>query len=288
MSENGNTTENGKRTGAGKKPGHDGEAAIRILALGPGWLAVDKPAGVSVHNEPGQDLLSRARAFLDRDAASARQTGFDAAFGVQAVHRLDRDTSGLLLLACQADTFRYFSAEWEARRVVKAYWAILHGHPSPLAGVWDWPLSAGAAGRNHPAGTGPLLESRTDYRVTGLTRRYALVLCRPHTGRNHQIRRHARLSGHAVAGDARYGTPRSVRFLKERLGFDRVGLHAAALWVRPPEAESPRLIALAPPSPDLKRLLAGDDPLPEGGESSLAYREDGIQFEHPEQVMDMG
>ena len=76
--------------------------SLVIVAAGPGWLVVDKPAGISVHNDPGQDLCSRLTAMLVGDSQLAEKAGFIPGAEVRAPHRLDRDTSGLVLLCCRA------------------------------------------------------------------------------------------------------------------------------------------------------------------------------------------
>jgi RluA family pseudouridine synthase len=212
-----------------------------IVGCGIGWLVVEKPAGISVHNEPGRDLCSLLSARLRAQPENLPDLGFDPNFGVHAVHRLDRETSGLLLLACRRDIFDALSREFSQGRVEKEYLALVHGSlAAETQGRWEWPLSATAAGRHDPQGRGRRAPSVTHYRSLGSGRRYTLLECRPATGRQHQIRRHAALAGHAVLGDRRYGSPRACRYLAEHHGFTRLALHAAALTVRVPETETPR------------------------------------------------
>ncbi len=205
-------------------------------------MAVVKPPGMSLHNDPGQDLLSVAARYLETHEALASAMGVDADFGLHAPHRLDRETSGIVILTCTADAHRWISRQFAERRVHKEYAAIVHGEvPAPEKseqGEWAWPLSKRAGGRSDPAGAGERVPCRTRYRVLRHTPRYTLIACEPVTGRIHQIRRHAKLAGHAVAGDARYGTLRSIRHL-EKLGFRRLALHAAAVTLLLPETASP-------------------------------------------------
>jgi RluA family pseudouridine synthase len=232
---------------------------IPVLSWGKGWLVVDKPAGISVHNDPGADLLTICYDFVLQSPWLREAMAIETAYGLHPVHRLDRDTSGLELLAGRVDTFRFFSRQFETRQVVKRYLAILHGclpEAESLAPwqLWDWPLSADAGGRQHPSGKGPTVSCLTRYRVLEQTDHYSLVECDLQTGRKHQIRRHAKLAGHPVVGDKRYGSARSLAFLKNRCGFDRLGLHAHRLKIADPQKGPIRLDSPLPPA--FEKLLA--------------------------------
>lgn len=209
------------------------QKSLPVVATGPGWLVVDKPSGVSVHNEPGRDLCSSVSALLARDRQLADRTGFTGD-GVHAPHRLDRDTSGLVLLCCTRPVLRFFGQAFQMRRIGKRYLAILHGRLETAEGgwgegIWSFPLAQAGAGRANPSGKGQRVVSRTAFQVLRCSSHYTLVACAPLTGRKHQIRRHAKLAGHPVVGDPRYGSPRSLRYLREMEGFERLGLHAYGL-----------------------------------------------------------
>jgi 23S rRNA-/tRNA-specific pseudouridylate synthase len=168
-------------------------------------------------------------------------------FGVNPVHRLDRETSGLILLALTRETFRFLSNQFESRQVKKRYIAILHGRlenpeGSSSWGTWAWALAGTAGGRHNPEGSGVRQESRTRYRVLDHSAHYTMVEIELLSGRTHQIRRHAKLSGHPVVGDVRYGTTRAANYLKRNHAFDRLGLHAHALTIRLPDGEEPTTI----------------------------------------------
>ncbi|MBW2247151.1 MAG: RNA pseudouridine synthase, partial [Deltaproteobacteria bacterium] len=100
---------------------------IPVLATGKGWLVVDKPAGITVHNEPGRDVCSLASAFIQKEPFVLAQIDMDSDFRVNPVHRLDKETSGIILLAATPEMFRFFSKQFESRQVKKRYVAILHG-----------------------------------------------------------------------------------------------------------------------------------------------------------------
>ena len=236
---------------------------ITILATGQGWLAVEKPSGLSVQETQGVSLCSILQSRLEAEQGLRGTIAFIPRFGVHPVHRLDRETSGVILLACQPETFSYFARQFERHEVRKRYVALLHGElPEPDAedgwGIWTWPLSKEAGGRLHPEGSGPVTPCVTRFLVLRRSPRYTLVECDLVTGRKHQIRRHARLAGHAVVGDGRYGTPRSLKFHREAMGFTRLALHSFSLQVRPPGATAPRLFQSPGIPPDILRLLEED------------------------------
>ena len=213
------------------------DAPIPVMAAGDGWLAVDKPAGLSVHNEAGRDVLSRLGALLAADGALRKKVAFDGAFGIHAVHRLDRETSGLLLLACRREVFSDYTRQFESRKVLKRYVALVHGHLPQAPGdgwhLWRWPLSPKAAGRRQPAGGGRRVACATRVRSIRTSAHYTLLACEIETGRIHQIRRHAKLAGHPVLGDHRYGSRRAIDYLEAHCGFKRLGLHAQSLRFTP-------------------------------------------------------
>jgi 23S rRNA-/tRNA-specific pseudouridylate synthase len=237
---------------------------LPVLKAAPGWIAIHKPAGLSVHNDPRQDLCASVRRRIEADPALARTVGLDKDWGVHAVHRLDRDTSGVLLLATRPSVFSALSALFENRRVGKAYLAVVHGRletkgADATYGEWAWPLSATAGGRSRPAGVGHRRPSRTRFRVLALTERYSLLSCEPVSGRQHQIRRHAKLAGHPVVGDRRYGSKRALAYLQNHLPGVRLALHAWQLTFVPPgRATRDRVTLIAEPIPDFFENLMGE------------------------------
>lgn len=197
---------------------------IHIAARGKGWICVEKPAGISVHNDPGKDILSMAAQFLS-DKTPIQDL-------LQPVHRLDKETSGLLLLATEPDALTRLSALFARGEVKKKYLALVHGNfdiQQRGERLWDNPLSKEAGGRNNPAGKGKKVEAMTQYKVLEQSIHYALLEIELLTGRKHQIRRHAKLAGHPVTGDSRYGSQRSIQFLREKCNYHRLGLHAFQL-----------------------------------------------------------
>lgn len=183
---------------------------------------VHKPAGLSVHESSytgPQDatLISRLR----------EQTGVQR---LHAVHRLDHATSGALLLALDAEATRLLSAQFETRTVEKTYLAVVRGHPDDRfvvdAAVED------ARGRRQEALTRFATRGRLTLPIpVGRypEARYALVEASPETGRHHQIRRHAKHSGHPIVGDVNYGKGEHNRLFRMHLGIHRLLLHAFRL-----------------------------------------------------------
>jgi len=252
-----------------------------VVGTGAGWLAVDKPAGVSVHNDPGRDVCTLVQALLKRDPHLAGRAGFTPGNPVHAPHRLDRDTSGLVLVCCTAEALTFFGAAFQAHRVGKRYLTILHGRLGVPGdrGVWSFPLTRAAGGRTQPDGKGPRVASQTAFKVLGHSDHYTLVTCAPLTGRKHQIRRHAKLAKHPVVGDRRYGSPRSLRYLRDSAGFTRLGLHAWELDLPQPTGPQRRILQTRRLPAAFFRLLAGDSGLsPEAWERLLAK---GPDAQHP-------
>jgi len=221
---------------------------IPVLAMGRGWLVVDKPSGLTVHNASGRDLCSMVSAQIQEEATLREQINMDLAFGVNPVHRLDKKTSGIILLAGNREIFRFFSNQFETHQVKKQYVAILHGRLEKPEdnilhwGIWGWPLAETAGGRDYPEGSGNRKDCQTRYRVLDHSAHYTMVEIELLTGRTHQIRRHAKLSGHPVVGDSRYGSTRAINYLMRNFAFDRLALHARSLTLQLPDRNTPEII----------------------------------------------
>jgi 23S rRNA pseudouridine1911/1915/1917 synthase len=186
------------------------------------WLAVvDKPAGLVVHPARGHSgpTLVSALGDLLGGGEPGRQ-------GI--VHRLDKDTSGLMVVARNDDAYRALVAEIKARRVRREYLALIEGHPASRSGTIDAPLGRDrrAPERRAVGGRGAR-DARTHFEVLELLPTDALVRARLETGRTHQVRAHFAAIGHPVAGDPRYGRA-------GRHGLSRQFLHSARLGLRHP------------------------------------------------------
>jgi tRNA pseudouridine65 synthase len=209
-------------------------------------LAVDKPSGLLVHRGWGRD----ATTLVDQ----VRET-----LGVEVVHplhRLDRQTSGVVLFALNADVARSMRDAFESSAVEKRYLALVRG-VAPESGRVDHPIPRREGGPRVPA--------VTDFRRVGQAptepRHVSLVEALPRTGRLHQVRRHLKHVDHHVIGDANYGKGAINRALAERYGLRRMALHASALTL--PHPGKGELLTVAAPLPaDLGEPLGrmGFDP----------------------------
>lgn len=231
-----------------------------IIAYGPGWLVANKPSGLSVHNDPGGDLCALLKRDLQSNSELAAAVGFDIQYGLHPVHRLDRETSGIILLSCQRDVFDQLARRIKTDEVTKVYRALVHGavEPSDDWRLWRWPLTTTSAGRRNPQGQGRRKPCKTQYRLIRKSRHYSLIECRLLTGRTHQIRRHAALAGHPLVGDKRYGSLRACRYLEKHYRFIRLGLHAAALTIRLPREDALRTFETDGLPDELEQLIEMD------------------------------
>jgi tRNA pseudouridine32 synthase/23S rRNA pseudouridine746 synthase len=197
------------------------------------WLiAFDKPSGML--SVPGigpekQDCLA-ARAAAHRP-------------GARIVHRLDRDTSGVILLALDADVHRELSRQFEARETAKQYLALGWGHPTADRGTIDLPLRKAAMGSalqivDHAEGRSATTHWRVLARLSDPDR--TLFELTPITGRSHQLRVHLKELGHPILGDELYAPSEA------HCAADRLCLHALALRVRHP-VQGGMLDIVAPP-----------------------------------------
>lgn len=236
---------------------------IQILEMQNGWLAVDKPCGISVHNDPGHDLVSILPAMIGSDPLWADCLKVVSPFFVRPIHRLDRETSGVILLSTDDIILRRLSELFAAGNVRKLYLALVHGSFDETAAppgyqTWEFPLSKTAGGRNDPAGKGRRVKCSTRYRVLQQSPRYAFLEIELQTGRKHQIRRHAKLFGHPVTGDTRYGSKKSIDYLRNTLSYSRLGLHCRQLEFIPPGQEQKVCITSKNPLTEMTQLLAED------------------------------
>ncbi len=234
---------------------------LNILDAGVGWIVIDKPQGFSVHNEPGHDLVTRIGNELKMDPEIRRVTGFQESFTVNPVHRLDRETSGVMIFGLTPAMTSWLSRQFEQKRVEKTYIALVHGGFDILPGhgfIWNYPLTQAAGGRMNIQGAGKKVNCLTSVLLKAKSRRYSLLHCELMTGRTHQIRRHAAMSGHPVLGDERYGSKRAVNFLRNQGLFNRLGLHSHTLSFFLPQQKD-KMSFISPCPDSFTMLMANDD-----------------------------
>jgi 23S rRNA pseudouridine1911/1915/1917 synthase len=160
------------------------------------------------------------------------------------VHRIDKDTSGLLVVAKSDAAHEGLAVQFAAHNVHRRYLAVCAGHPSPAQGTINARVGRSDADRKKmtvlPNNSSRGKTAITHYTVLERLDEAALIECRLETGRTHQVRVHCASIGHALLGDPAYGrTPKSLRALLDRLGFARQALHAAELgFVHPLTGET--------------------------------------------------
>jgi 23S rRNA pseudouridine1911/1915/1917 synthase len=198
-------------------------------------LVVDKPAGLVVHPAAGNLDGTLVNALLHHCAGRLSGIGGVARPGI--VHRIDKDTSGLLVVAKTDPAHEGLAAQFARHTVERRYTAIVGGVPVPPAGRIEGALARSTVNRQKMAivSAGRGKHAITHYRVVQPFKGAAQVECRLETGRTHQIRVHMASIGHALLGDAVYGrTPGSLAPLLKDLGFARQALHAATLGFQHP------------------------------------------------------
>lgn len=192
--------------------------SLKILQESADWLVVDKPVGLSVHNDKMNVLT------LLHELKRNPNLSF------HAVHRLDAETSGVLLVAKDAEIAAKLAEEMQKDSCHKTYHALLRGEMKEDSVHWDWKLSDKAEGRKNPQGLSKDRKNcETLARVVEKNKYFSLVECEILTGRQHQIRKHAAIAKHAIVGDPRYNEPKYNERIAGLYGTDRMFLHASEL-----------------------------------------------------------
>jgi 23S rRNA pseudouridine1911/1915/1917 synthase len=199
-------------------------------------IVLDKPAGLTVHPSPGHPSGTLVNALL---AACPDLRGIAGTLRPGIVHRLDKDTSGLMVVAKNDRAQRSLQRQLKDREVHKTYLALVDGIPKPREGLVEAPIGRHPKNRKKMAVVAGGRESATRYRVREEIAggRYSLLEVQPITGRTHQIRVHMAALGHPVAGDGTYGR-RSAVIERQFLHAHKLAF-AMPLGGRPVEFESP-------------------------------------------------
>jgi 23S rRNA pseudouridine1911/1915/1917 synthase len=204
-------------------------------------LVIDKAPGVVVH--PGRGHASDTLAQMLAHTAAG---GDPSRAGI--VHRLDRDTSGLLVVARSQEAHRRLQAALARRALQREYLALVDGVPPARSGTIDAPVGRDARVRTRMAvGGAHARDARTHFTLERALAGAALLRLRLETGRTHQIRVHLRAIGHPVCGDPEYGT-------RGRFGLERQFLHATRLAFEHPFT-GVRVDVSSPLPPDLREAL---------------------------------
>jgi tRNA pseudouridine65 synthase len=225
-----------------------GDSGLPLLYADPAFAVIAKPAGLMAHasamaRQEDDFLVDRLRTQFARD--------------VVLVHRLDRATSGCVLIAFDRDTAAALGAQFMARDIHKTYLAVCRGWPAEsdvidhqLDGGPGKPARKSAVTAYRRLAIGELPEPNGSFP----TSRYALLECRPHTGRWRQIRRHLKHISHHLIGDTSHGDGRHNRLFRAR-GVRRMLLHAQALSFIHPVAGT-RVVVTAPLDAAFEEVLS--------------------------------
>lgn len=221
-------------------------------------LAVNKPAGLPVHG----DGKSKEKTFADwlvKNYPGIGNVGDNPEFRPGIVHRLDKDTSGILLVAKNQKAFEFLKKQFQERRIKKEYTALVYGKIKNKKGVIDSPIGRSKRDFRKKSvseeTTGRVREAITEYKVsrifcdTKTGKFYTLIKAYPKTGRTHQIRVHLKAIGHPVVCDKLYGPKRG----EYPFGLNRHFLHASSLELTLPDGVKIKLEAGLPD--DLENVL---------------------------------
>ena len=196
-------------------------------------LVVNKPAGMAVHVGAGVKSGTLVNALLYH-VGSLSSAGGDLRPGI--VHRLDKATSGLVIVAKNDLAHRQLASEFKARHIHKTYTLLVHGRVPSESGVITKPLGRDPFHRiRMKVGGIRAREAQTRYRVLRGFRHFTLLEAEPQTGRTHQLRVHFASLGHPIVGDTLYSAPARLRIgTREQKTLERNFLHAAAIEFRHP------------------------------------------------------
>ena len=261
------------------------EIELQIVHEDEQLAVIDKPANLTVHPAPGQRQPTLIAAILNRWPELAHIADRDPEadpLRPGLVHRLDRDTTGLLMIAKTPEALRSLRQQLRQRSMDKRYLAVTVGAPDPPAGLIDAPIGRDPADPRRMAILDRARPSRTGYETLERFADAALLECQLITGRTHQIRVHLAAVGHPIAGDAMYGLPTPL--------IGRQALHARRLTIQHPATEEPLTIEAEPPADFdslLERLrdgelLLGDQPQPRAqrGAADTVNRQSGSGKRH--------
>jgi 23S rRNA pseudouridine1911/1915/1917 synthase len=234
--------------GSGDRRPPQAEAiSLRVRYSDERVLVVSKPAGLVVHPAHGHDSGTLVNALL---ALGEPLSSVDPARpGI--VHRLDKDTSGLLLVAKDDDAHHFLTSAMKRRLITRRYWALVRGHPAASTGTIDAPIGRDPRRRWSMAVVGSGKPAVTHYRALSSNDLVALLEVSLESGRTHQVRVHLAHAGHPVVGDPVYGGSSTIA---SDLGLSRPFLHAHALLFPHPDGST----------------VSVDDPLPDDLVAALA------------------
>jgi len=232
------------------------EIPLSILFEDSDLVVINKPAGLVVHPAAGHAdrTLVNALLFHVHDLS-----GIGGELRPGIVHRLDKDTSGVMVIAKNDAAHRELTAAWSTDAVRKEYVAIVYGTPSQMRGTIDAPIARDPRNRKRMAIVAGGRNAITDYEVIEQLRHASVIRCSLRTGRTHQIRVHLKSLGHPIVGDPVYSGPQwrgipDKKLQKAISGLGRQALHAAHLAISHPKTDK-RMSFTAPLPDDMRDLI---------------------------------
>lgn len=243
---------------AAKVPDSAGvDLKLNVLFEDDDCFAIEKPAGIAVH--PGNGKAKNDVTLLDglRFLFAKRKIPFSASEVL--VHRLDKETTGCLLIAKNPVAHLKLQKQFETRSVEKFYLALVAGVPSPAAATIDAPIGRHTGDRTKMSiiQTGKTRQARTTYRTLAFAHGIALLSCELHTGRTHQIRVHLRSISHPILGDEKYQTPASLKVTAEKQA-NFLCLHAWKLSFVSPVTMK-KVSVVCPPAKNFTAFVKSND-----------------------------
>ena len=225
------------------------EMPLSVLYEDRDIIVIDKPAGLVVHPAAGHAdrTLVNALLFHVQDLS-----GIGGELRPGIVHRLDKDTSGVMVIAKNDEAHRKLSTAWGTDAVRKEYVAIVYGTPQKSRGTIDAPIARDPRNRKRMAIVAGGRRAVTDYELIEPLRHASVLRCVLHTGRTHQIRVHLKSIGHPIIGDPVYSGPQwrgipDKRLQKAIVSLGRQALHAVSLQIPHPKTDTMmRFTALLP------------------------------------------
>lgn len=224
------------------------DLSLQVLYEDDACFVLGKPAGISVH--PGAGIPKEADTILHGIAHLFAERRLPFSSASVLVHRLDKETTGCLLVAKTAAAHKALQEQFAERSVKKIYLALVAGVPSPAEAVIDAAIGRSTGDRTKMTvfGSSKTREARTTYSTLDASNEAALLACELHTGRTHQLRVHLHAIQHPILGDVSYNNMKSEK-LAEKLGITSLCLHAWKLTFTSPADGKTRTVEAPVPSP---------------------------------------
>jgi 23S rRNA pseudouridine1911/1915/1917 synthase len=231
---------------------------VKIIYKNKDFLAVNKPAGLLMHQTGRKEKEESLVDWILKNHPEIKNVGDPSVSLGQVtqdrsgiVHRLDKDTSGVVIIPKNQPTFEYLKKLFQTRQVKKTYLALVYGNIEPKKGIIDKPIGLKSGTTKHTVHGGKMVkEATTEYKVLKDYDGFSLVEATPKTGRTHQIRVHLASINHPIVGDQLYGGKKEKN---NSLGLSRQFLHAASIEFVDPDKTRFKLTAELPD--DLTRAL---------------------------------